>query len=459
MKRIRLSDHFTYRTLLTFTLPCIIMMIVTSIYSIVDGYFVSNFAGKNAFAAVNLIMPVLMALGSFGFMIGTGGSALVAKTLGEGKMDKANELFTMLVSVIIAVGAALTVFGFLFMPDIARLLGASDRIIDDCVLYGRILILSDIFFMLQNGYQSFLVTAEKPKFGLCIAVIAGVLNMVLDFLLVYVFRLGITGAAVATVISQLVGGIVPTIYFARENSSLLRLVRFRMDWHALVKACTNGSSEMLTNLSTSLVSVLYNFQLMKSAAENGVAAYGVIMYVNFVFMAFFFGYAVGTGPVVGYHFGAQDRQELKSLLRKSLVITTVAALAMTAAAELAAMPLARLFVGYDAELCRITVTGLKLYSLSFLLCGYNIFGSAYFTGLNNGKASALISILRTLVLQVIAIFVLPLLLGINGIWLAIVAAEGATLLVTASLFVRTRHAVFGAPRTIHVDKSSRLPLQ
>lgn len=435
---ISLSDHFGYRRLLRFVLPTVIMMIVTSVYSIVDGFFVSNIVGKNAFAAVNLMMPVLMALGSFGFMIGTGGSALIAKTLGEGDEKKANEYFTMLIGVIAVVGIVLSAIGFLFMRPIAAALGANAAMIDDCVLYGRTLIIGNTFFMLQNSFQSFLVTAEKPTLGLVISVIAGLTNIVLDFLFIYVFRMGIFGAALGTIISQTAGGLVPLLYFSRKNTSLLRLVKAKPDFRALGQACLNGSSEMLTNLSASLVGMLYNFQLIRIAAENGVAAYGVIMYVNFVFMGFFFGYAIGSAPIIGYHYGAQNTSELKNLFRKSMVITSMAAIMMTVLGVALAAPLARLFVGYDAELLAMTASGMRLYSLSFLLCGFNIFGSAFFTALNDGPVSALISFLRTLVIQVAAILILPMVLGIHGIWLAIAVAEGLTLLVTVFLFIKYR---------------------
>jgi len=438
MQQIKLADHFTYKKLLRFTFPCIIMMIVTSIYSIVDGFFVSNFVGKNAFAAVNLVMPVLMGLSAVGFMIGTGGSALIAKTLGEGRREKANEIFTMLIAFLVVVGAVFTILGFAFMPQIVRFLGASDAIYQDCLLYGRILILVDIFFMMQNSYQSFAVAAEKPHMGLTITIISGVMNIVLDVLFVYVFPFGVAGAAAATAISQVAGAVIPTIYFMRKNDSLLQFGKLKADWKALRRACANGSSEMLSNLSMSLVGILYNFQLMKFAAEDGIAAYGVIMYVNFVFMAFFIGYNIGTGPVVGYHYGAQNHRELKSLLRKSLVITLAAAVIMTVIAEVSALPLSKIFVGYDETLCQMTVIGFRLYSLSFLVCGFNIFGSAFFTGLNNGIVSAIISFLRTLVVEVIAILVLPVFWGLNGVWLAIVAAEGATLIITAYFLLKNR---------------------
>ena len=437
--KISLSNHFTYKRLLRFVLPTVVMMIVTSVYSIVDGFFISNIVGKNAFAAVNLIMPLLMALGSFGFMIGTGGSALISKTLGEKKQEQANRYFSMLIMVTIGVGILLSIIGFIWMRPLANLLGASETIIDDCVLYGRVLIVANTFFMLQNCFQSFLVTAEKPHIGLAISVIAGINNVVLDFVFVYILRTGIFGAALATALSQAVGGIVPLLYFSRKNSSLLCFVKTTLDFKALKRACLNGSSEMLTNLSASFVGMLYNFQLMRIASENGVAAYGVIMYVNFIFMSFFFGYAIGSAPLVGYHYGAKNIEELKNLFRKSIVLTTIVSIIMTVLGVGLAFPLSKLFVGYDAELLEMTTNGMRLYSLSFLLCGFNIFGSAFFTALNNGLISALISFLRTLVLQTTAILILPSLWGINGIWLAIVAAEGLTILVTIILLIKNRN--------------------
>lgn len=435
---ISLSDHFSYKRLLRFVLPTVIMMIVTSVYGVVDGFFVSNIVGKNAFAAVNLIMPVLMALGSFGFMIGTGGSALVAKTLGEGKRDKANQYFSMLVGVVIIGGIILSIIGFIFMRPIALALGASDVIIEDCVTYGRVLIVANTFFLLQNSFQSFLVTAEKPKMGLAISIIAGLTNIVLDLLFVYFFEMGIFGAALATAISQLIGGVVPLVYFLRKNTSLLKIVKTKTDFRALGKTCLNGSSEMLTNVSTSIVSMLYNIQLIRIAAENGIAAYGVIMYVSFIFIGFFFGYAIGSAPIIGYHYGANNTVELKNLLKKSIIITVAVSAVMTILATSLATPLATIFVGYDSELLKMTATGIRLYSLSFLLCGFNIFGSAFFTALNNGIVSAVISFLRTLVFQVAAILVLPILFDINGIWLAIVVAEALTLIVTITLFIKNR---------------------
>lgn len=436
--KIKLSDHFTYKNLLKFIMPTVFMMIVTSIYGIVDGFFVSNFVGKNAFAAVNLIMPVLMAIGAFGFMIGTGGSALVAKTLGEGKPKTANRYFSMLTYVVILFSLVITIIGFIFMPQIAKALGASALIIDDCILYGRILIAAEVFFMLQNSFQSFLVTAGKATLGLIITISAGISNIILDFVLVYVFDLGIAGAAAATVFSQLVGGVIPLIYFARKNNSLLRLIKTKIQLKPLGKACLNGSSEMLTNLSTSLVSMLYNLQLIKLAAEDGVSAYGVVMYVSFIFTAFFFGYAIGVNPIIGYNYGAKNHAELKNVLKKSLVLTSIVSVVMVIAAVALSGVISKIFVGYDEELYSLTSNALKLYSFSFLVCGFNIFSSAFFTGLNNGVVSAVISFTRTLVLQVAAVMILPIFLGINGIWLAITAAECATLILTIIFFVTNK---------------------
>ena len=435
---IRLSDHFTYGKLLRFTLPSICMMVFTSIYGVVDGLFVSNFVGKTPFAAVNLVMPFVMILGGMGFMIGTGGTALVSKLLGEGKQDEAHRTFSMLVLFTLLLGAVLSAVGIITMPAVSRLLGASDAMMPDCVLYGRIVTGFTFAFMLQNVFQSFFIAAEKPRLGLFVTVAAGITNMVLDALFIAVFDWGVAGAAIATGLSQCVGGVLPLIYFLRPNTSLLRLRPAALRLRPILQSCGNGSSELMSNISSSLVGMLYNFQLMRLIGEDGVSAYGVLMYVDFIFKAFFFGYSIAVTPVVGYHYGAKNHAELKSLLKKSLTVTLITSLAMTASSILLANPIAHLFVGYDAELCDMTVNALRIYALSFLVCGFNIFGSAFFTGLNNGTASALISFLRTLVFQVAAILLLPRWLDINGIWLAITVAEALTLIVTETLFLLGR---------------------
>lgn len=438
MNTIRLSDHFTVRRLLRFVAPSIVMMVFTSIYSVVDGLFVSNFAGKTPFAAVNLIMPVLMGLGTVGFMIGTGGSALVGMTLGLGEKERANRLFSMLTAAGAAGGVALSVLGLVFLRPAAYALGARGEMLEQCVIYGAVMLVFQTFFILQIVFQSFFVTAEKPKLGLAVTVAAGLTNIVLDALLVGVFRMGVAGAAAATGVSQLVGGAFPLWYFARRNSSLLRFARPEKDWRALVRACANGASELMTNLSSSIVTALYNVQLMRFAGEDGVAAYGVIMYVNFIFNAIFYGYSIGSAPVFSYHYGAGGRGELKSLLRKSLALTAVCGAFLTLAAEASAGPLSRIFVGYDAALCAMTTRGFRLYALSFLVVGFNIFGSAFFTALNNGAVSAAISFVRTLVFQLLSIWLLPVWWGLDGVWLAVVAAELLALAVTASLFAANR---------------------
>lgn len=428
---IQLSDHFTRKKLLRFTLPSIVMMIFTSIYGVVDGFFVSNFVGKTPFAAVNLIMPFLMILGAVGFVFGTGGGALIAKTMGEGDRERAGQLFSLFVGTTIACGVALAVFGILFIRPIAVFLGAEGALLDDCVIYGRLILLALPAYMLQFEFQSFFVTAEKPQLGLAVTVAAGVTNMVLDGLLVAVLALGLPGAAAATAISQCVGGIVPLVYFARPNSSLLQLTKTRVDRGALLRACTNGSSELMTNISMSLVSMLYNAQLIRYAGEDGVAAYGVLMYVNMIFLAVFLGYSVGSAPVISYHYGAGHPGELKGLLKKSLGIIGAFSVAMLAGAEALARPLAAVFVGYDAGLLALTLRGFVMYSFSFLFAGLAIYGSSFFTALGDGLTSALISFLRTLVFQVAAVLIFPLIWGIDGIWLSIVAAELMAAVVTA----------------------------
>ena len=435
---IRLSDHFTYKKLLRFTFPSIVMMIFTSIYGVVDGFFVSNFVGKTPFAAVNFIMPFLMILGAFGFMFGSGGSALISKTLGEGNREKANRIFSMLLFVTLVFGVAITLLGIIFIRPIAALLGADGSMLEDCVMYGRIILLALPAFMLQFEFQSFFVTAEKPQLGLAVTVAAGVTNMVLDALLVAIFPLGLVGAALATSISQCVGGIVPLIYFLRPNTSLLSITRARFDGRAFWKICVNGSSELMSNISMSIVGMLYNVQLLSYAGENGVAAYGVLMYVNMIFLAAFIGYSVGTAPVIGYHYGAGNTAELKSLLRKSFIIIGIFSVSMLLAAELLAYPLSLLFVGYDAELLRLTVSGFVIYSFSFLFAGIAIYGSSFFTALNDGLTSALISFLRTLVFQIAAVLIFPLIWGIDGIWLSIVAAELMATAVTLFFLILKR---------------------
>jgi len=433
--QIRLSDHFTIGRLLRYTLPSIIMMVFTSIYGVVDGFFVSNFAGKAEFTAVNFIMPVLMILGCIGFMFGTGGGALIAMTMGKGDWKRANEQFSMLIYISCALGVFLAVLGIFFLPSIARFLGADGILLDNCVLYGRIILIALPAFVLQYEFQCLFATAEKPRLGLYVTVAAGLTNMVLDALLVAVFSLGLPGAAAATALSQCVGGVLPLIYFARPNTSRLRLVRASLRLDDLGKVCMNGSSELMSNIAMSMVSMLYNFQLLHYIGQDGVAAYGVLMYVSMIFQAVFIGYAVGTAPIVSYHYGAGTPNELRSLLKKSMTVIGVCSAAMFAAAELLAGPLARLYVGYDAVLLVLTERVFFFYSFSFLLSGFCIFGSSFFTALNNGLISALISFLRTLLFQVMAVLLLPLLLGIDGIWISIPAAESLSLCVTIFFLV------------------------
>ena len=436
--KIQLSDHFTYRKLFRFTLPSIVMMVFTSIYGVVDGYFISNYAGKTAFASVNLVMPFIMILGGMGFMIGTGGTALVSVVLGQKDHERANRYFSMMIYLTVIMGVILSVLGFTFMKSIAVLLGATEEMLADCVLYGRIVISFTTAFMLQNVFQSFLIAAEKPKFGLVVTVIAGATNMVLDWLFVGVFGWGVAGAAAATGLSQCAGGLVPLIYFLLPNKSLLRLTRTKLELIPLLKACGNGSSELMSNISSSIVSMIYNFQLLKYIGENGVSAFGVLMYVQFIFVAIFIGYSIGCAPVVSYHYGAGNSPEVKNMLKKSMLLMGTLGVLLSALAFCLAEPLAKIFVGYDAELHALTCHAFRLFSFSFLLAGFNIYCSSFFTALNNGAISAAVSFLRTLVFQTSAVLILPLILDVDGIWLSNAFAEVFAFAISAIFLIAKR---------------------
>lgn len=436
--RIQLSDHFTYTKLLRFVYPSIMMMIFTSIYSVVDGLFVSNYVGKTPFAALNLIWPFIMLLSAIGFMLGTGGSAVVAKTLGEGDREKANAYFSLLIYITFVLGVVLAVMGWAWMPAISRFFGATEEMLPHCVAYGRLTVAALPAFMLQNAFQSFFPTAEKPKLGLLVTAAAGGTNMIMDYVFVVIMELGVSGAALATGLCQVVGGVVPVFYFFSRNSSLLRLGKTRFYGRILLKTCTNGSSELMTNVCNSVVNILYNFQLMRLVGEDGVSAFGVIMYVMFIFAAAFLGYSMGVAPVVGYHYGAANKKELKNLLKKSLHLIVGAGMGLVILAEILALPLSRLFVGYDAELTALTCRAFRLFSLSYLFMGINIFSSAFFTALSNGAVSAGISFLRTLVFQVVSVLVLPVFLDVDGVWLSVLVAEILALGVTCVCLLKNR---------------------
>ena len=437
--KIQLSDHFTYGKLLRFTLPSIVMMVFTSIYSVVDGFFISNFAGKTAFAALNLIWPFLMILGGLGFMIGTGGTALVSRCLGAGQKERARRYFSMLVEFTALLGLILTAIGLIFMEPIARFLGATEEMIPDCVLYGRIVIAFNVAFMFQNVFQSFLVAAEKPRLGLVATVSAGVTNMVLDALLVGVFHWGLAGAALATGLSQTVGTVIPMVFFLnRENGSALHFSFTPMEAQPLLQACGNGASELMSNISGSIAAMVYNFQLLKFLGEDGVSAYGVIMYVGFIFVAIFVGYSIGSAPIISFHFGAENREELKNMFRKSYLLMAVWGIAMALAAYLLAGPLAKLFVGYDRQLCELTVHAMRLHCLAFLFTGANIFTSSLFTALNDGTVSAAVSFARSMVLQIATVLLLPGLMGPDGLWLAALATDTCALVMDICVLAGNR---------------------
>lgn len=427
---IQLSDHFTFGRLLRFTIPSIIMMIFTSIYSVVDALFVSNFVGKTSFAAVNLITPVLVITSSVGFMIGSGGSARVAMLLGERKTKDANLVFSMLIYVTGIFGIILSILGFIFMDKIAAFLGAEGKLSQDAAFYGRLLICACPFFMMQNIFQSFLVVAEKPKMGLVLTIGAGITNIILDALFIVIFKWGLLGAALATCISQVLGGGIPLLYFCFPNKTELRFGKFVMQMRELFKACTNGSSELVTNISVAFVSILYNYQLIKIAGENGIASYGALMYVSCIFAAVFIGYGIGTSPVISYHYGAENKDEVKNLLKKNMIFAAVSGIVLFLVSEMLSSPVAKIFTGYDDALFEITKRAFVLYSFSYIFAGLNTIASAFFTALNNGFVSALISFSRTFVFNIVFVFLLPLFFLLDGIWLCCACAEICTLIIS-----------------------------
>ena len=436
---IQLSEHFTYKKIFRFALPSIVMMVFTSIYGVVDGTFVSNFVGKTPFAAVNLVWPFLMILGAFGFMIGTGGSALVAKTLGENKKEDANRYFTMLITLVVILGVLLTIIGLIVLRPLSSALGASGQMLEDCVTYGRTLMIFNTAFMLQSVFQSLFITAEKPRLGLIMTVAAGLTNMVLDALFIAVFKWGLVGAALASGLSQCIGGILPLIYFlSSKNDTPLKFVKTKMEGKVLLKACANGASELMTTVSSSLVSMLYNFQLMRLAGQNGIAAYGAVMYVEFAFIAVFIGYSIGTAPIVSYHYGSENHNEVKNMLQKSFKIMSILGITMMVLAQILASPLAKVFVGYDKQLFDMTVHGFRLFSFYFILAGINTYASSLFTALNNGMISAIISFSRTLGFETLAVIILPIFLQLDGVWLAITVAEICAFVISISFLIAKR---------------------
>ncbi len=433
--KIQISDNFTYLKLIKFTIPSIIMMIITSVYSIVDGIFVSNFVGEIEFAALNLIYPIIMITSAFGFMVGTGGCALIAKNLGEGNKKKANETFSMLIAIIIIVSVIISTLGIIFIKPISLLLGATPQLLQSCIVYGSIMLAAIPGFMLQVAFMMFVVVANKPNMGMILSIISGITNVVLDFVLIVVLDFGLAGAAIATGFSQILGGIIPLCYFLnKNNSSSLHLCKFKWDFKAFLNSCSNGASEMMTSISKSFVDILYNLQLMLYLGANGVSAYGIIMYVSFVFSSVFIGYSIGASPIISYNYGANNKVQLQSLFKKSLILLSVCALVLTAIAEIFARPLAAIFVSYNADLLELSTRAFRLFSLSYLFSSINAFASSFFTALNNGKVSAAISFLRTLVFQAAFIMLLPIILGIDGIWLAVVFAEIICLGISIAFF-------------------------
>ncbi|MDY5730547.1 MAG: MATE family efflux transporter [Eubacteriales bacterium] len=436
--QITLDSHFTYSKLVRFTLPSIYMMIFTSLYTIVDGFFVSNYVGGMALAAITLIFPPLMIIGAVGFMFGTGSTAIIGKLLGEERPEDAKAFFTAMLITVFGVGIAISVLGQILLPWLATLLGATGEIYSYSIIYGRYLLLAMPMFMMQNLFQAFFVVAEKPKYGFYTTLAAGVTNIVLDYVFIAVWHWGLEGAALATALGQTVGGIIPLFYFARKNTSRLQMVKPKLSWQMLINTCTNGISELLSSITGSVISVLYNYQLLHYIGANGIASYGVLMYVGFVFAAISIGYAIGSAPIISFHYGAQNHKELHNVYSKSIRLNIYAGIAMTVLSFVLAKSIAQIFVGYDEELLNITIKAMRIYALSCLLSGFNIFVSSFFTALSNGLISAVISTLRSLVFSIGSVLVLPLLFGFEGIWYSFILTDVLTFTVSVLYLLSQR---------------------
>lgn len=439
MKQIQLSDNFTYRNLIRFTLAPVISMVFASVYGIIDGVFVANFAGTTAFAAINFSFPFLMIFSCFGFMIGTGGSALVSKYLGEGRKQTACEVFSQLIYVLIGFGIFVTILSEILLRPALIFLGADDSFLDLCVIYGRIGLLTTVPYMLQYAMQNLLVTAERPRLGLYITILAGVANIILDTLFVGVLRWGVAGAAYATAISECLGGFIPLLYFIIPNSSLLQLGKPCRRIRPLLQAMTNGISEFLSQITMSLVNSVYNIQLLRLLGTNGISAYGTVMYITWIFFSVYLGYSNGVGPVVGYKYGAQDHEQLKGILRRSIILIGITSLVLFAIAEALARPLAMIFTNSDPELLELSARALRIYALCYIPGGWCVFGSAFFTGLNNGIVSGVISFMRSMVFELAAILLIPLVFGAGSIWFCTTVAEIAALALTIFCIIRFRN--------------------
>ena len=438
-QQIQLSDHFTYSRLIRFTLPSICMMIFTSIYGMVDGFFISNIVGKTAFASVNLIIPFLQILGGVGAMLGVGGSALVAKTLGEGDIPRARRYFTMMMYLMIGTSIFFTVVGIAVLRPVAYLFGATEAMISDVMTYGTICLIFNTALQAQYTFQSYLIVAEKPKLALGVVIAAGVSNMILDYVLMAVIPMGIAGAALATGLSQCVAGLIPFVWFlSKKNQSALRFTKTNFEIKPMLLACGNGASEMMSSVSASVTGILYNLQLMKYAGEDGVAAYGVVMYAAFIFLGVFNGYSQGSSPIMGYHYGAQNHKEMKNVLKRSLIMLGSAAVVLTGLAMLLARPIASVFVGYDAKLLDMTARAFMICAAPFLVMWFNMYTSCFFTALNDGAVSAAISFMRALVLPVICIIVMPMFWELDGVWYSLVGSEILGVFVSLYFMLRKR---------------------
>ena len=411
------------------------MMLFTSMYGVVDGLYLSHFSGKEAFAAITLIIPLPLLIGAWAYMIGAGGSAVIAKAIASDRQKDANEYFSFLVLISVLGSILLAGIGEIFLEPCAKLLGANDEMLPFCMTYGRILIAAVPLYVLQNVFQSFLTVAEHPKIGLAINLVSAFLNMALNFVFIRITNEVVTAVALATVVSQFVGGITPFVFFVRSKSTTLRFGRPHMPMSLLGPVFANGVSEFVSEIFHPLASVMYNYKLMELTGLNGVAAYGVLMNVGFLFGSVFLGFAVGSAPLFTYKYEREDHDELHSLFIKSTISVVLMGFLLYGVACMIEGPFAAEFFGGDELLITMTEEAFALHSLSYMVMGLAVFASAFFTAIHDSRVSFLISFLRTLLFEVLAILLLPMLFDLNGVWAASLTSEVLTLLVTVGLLI------------------------
>lgn len=431
-----IAQEFNLISLLRFVAPTVVMLVFMSLYQMVDAVFVSKFVGENALSALNIVYPFPSIVIAVSIMLATGGSAIIARNMGEGKEKEAKENFSFIVLVGAVIGVAIATAGILFIEPLIYMLGATPSLYDYCYEYLFILVLSVPLSVFQMLFQSFFVTAGKPHLGLTLTVLGGVSNIVLDYVFIVLCGFGVSGAALATSIGYSIPGLFGLIYFAVSRKGTLYFVKPVFRWGVLFKCCINGSSEMVNNLAVAVTTFLFNVLMLKYEGEAGVAAITIVLYAQFLMTSAFMGFSSGIAPVVSFNYGSGNVRQLKKIFKISVWVIAVVSAAVFVIAETCSDVVIMVFTPAGSEVFGLTKYGFAIFSFSFLCTGMNIFASALFTAFSNGKISAILSFLRTFVFLTACLLFLPLFWGVDGIWLAVPVAEVMALFVSVYYLVR-----------------------